>query len=531
MNLRRSVFEIKHGLKLAAMALVLAASQTTAHADPVKGGTLRLLVSSEPASLSLGFASGSQITINTKIREGLLVYDLDLKPKASLATQWSVSPDGKDFTFKLREGVLWHDGQPFKAEDVVFTFNYFKAVRNNILVNYASAEAVDDHTVVVRFSEPAPYLLTLLGPSQLPILPAHAYKGLDTDGIRKSDVLIGTGPFVFKEWERASHVTLERNANYWDKPKPYLDRIVFPFIPDSAGRTLALETGEVDLGSETPVARNDIARLKKIPGLEFETRGYERNPLVIHIGFNLDNPKLADIRVRQAIAHVVDKQRILDTAWYGQGTLTDSFIPPDHRDFYEKNVTTYPYNIDEANRLLDEAGAKRDANGIRFTLTYVHFPGESLKKLGDILKSELTKVGIDLTVKTQDQAGFFKSVWGDNSFEIYGHSNNAQADPAISIPRAFLSTAIEPGVTFSNATKYRNSEVDRLLKSGASEPDLPKRIQYYSEFQKIAAREIPIYPILVQQNFTIASKKVKDHTVNAEGVAKGSLSDTYLTGQ
>jgi peptide/nickel transport system substrate-binding protein len=193
-------------LSTAALALASAIPSLSFAQDPVQGGSISINVGSEPTALLSATNTGSAISIGPKIVEGLLTYDLDFTPRPQLATEWSVSDDGLTYTFKLREGVKWHDGEDFDADDVVFSILALKQVHprgRGTLANVTEVKALGSHEVQVTLSDPAPYLLKALAALESPILPQHIFDGTDIPANPALNAPIGTGPFVFKEWIRA----------------------------------------------------------------------------------------------------------------------------------------------------------------------------------------------------------------------------------------------------------------------------------------------------------------------------------------
>ena len=194
---------------------------------PRRGGTLNAIIQPEPVSLTAAvLAAAPTGIVGGNIFDGLVRYDLDLKPQPELATRWEVSPDGRTITFHLREGVTWHDGQPFTSADVAWSLeNVWKPLnpRNPALFrNITRADTPDPHTVVFHLVEPSIALFGLLNGNGAQILPRHLYEGTNVLTNPYNLKPIGTGPFVFKEWVKGSHILLERNPHYWDAGKPYL---------------------------------------------------------------------------------------------------------------------------------------------------------------------------------------------------------------------------------------------------------------------------------------------------------------------
>jgi peptide/nickel transport system substrate-binding protein len=265
---RRALLASASGLLLAqrfAAAQTPAAGQTTAPSTqsedsgpaPKRGGSMTIMFAVEPPML-LSLINTSSLTCSAKVTEGLLWYDHELKPHPQLATDWTVSPDQKTYTFTLRQSVKWHDGQEFTSADVAASLAILKKSHprgRSTFAHLAEVQTPDDHTVVLKLDAPIPYLIKGFAAAETPIIPKHLYDGTDPFTNANNSAPIGTGPFRFKEWVRGEHVIYERNADYWDSPRPHLDQLVVKFIPDPASRSAALESGDVDLGYVSVLAR------------------------------------------------------------------------------------------------------------------------------------------------------------------------------------------------------------------------------------------------------------------------------------
>ncbi|MGY3581726.1 peptide/nickel transport system substrate-binding protein [Bradyrhizobium sp. USDA 4341] len=515
-----------------AAALSVSTSTRAQEGGPRAGGRLSFVIHPEPTTLvCFNTTEGPAIQASTKVVEGLLAYDFDLNPKPQLATAWSVSEDGLQYRFELRRNVSWHDGQAFTSADVVYSVGLLKSAHprgRTTFANLIEATAVDEHTVVLKLSRPAPYLLYALAAGESPIVPRHVYQG-------KGDPLqnpnnrapIGTGPFVFKEWVLGNYVSYVRNPNYWDSPKPYLEALLVRVIPDGAARAVAFETSELDLGGSTPVSPLDLERFQKISHLGLETRGYEYSPTLYGIEFNLDHPILRNIQVRKAIAHAVDPAVILNVAWYGLGERTVSIVSPTLKRFYNSKVPTYAYDLKAAARLLDEAGFPLKGRW-RFALTHDFQPfGENFKRSGEALKSALAAVGIDVTVRGQDFPSYLKRVYTDRDFDFTFHPFTNMFDPTVGLQRFYTTDNYRKGVAFTNASHYSNPEIDRLFAEIAVEADVAGRKASIDRFQEIVADELPVLPLMLSKPVTVYNKRVVGHTIDSAG-PQGNFADVWL---
>ncbi|MEW6641945.1 MAG: ABC transporter substrate-binding protein [Pseudomonadota bacterium] len=527
---RRSV--LLGSAALSATALLDGTAGRLAAAERRQGGTLTLLLTAEPPTITtIAHTAFNSVFVSAKATEGLLAYDFDLTPKPQLATAWSISPDGLRYTFTLRQGVKWHDGRDFTAEDVAFSLRAIKEVHPRGRSTFGNLEEVqtpDAHTVVLVLSKPAPYLISAFAAAETPIIPKHLYDGQKVDANPVSNAPVGTGPFVFKEWVRGSHIAYERNPNYWDAPKPYVDRLIIRFIPDGAARAAALETGEVQIAPGTPIPLSDVERLKALPNLLFETRGYEYTNSISRIEFNLDKPYFQDVRVRRAFAHAIDRSVIHKVVNYGYGTPIPGPFSVNLKKFYRPDLATYAFDPVQAEKLLDEAGLPRRDGGVRLRLVHDYVPSnESYRRGAEYIKQALGKVGVDISVRSQDFAAYTKRVYTDRDFDFTYNGMSNLFDPTVGVQRLYWSKNFKPGVPFSNGSHYADPEVDRLLEQAAVEVDQDKRIAQFSRFQELIARDVPDIGITTAPDFTIHDRRVRDHTVGADGLS-GNLADVYF---
>lgn len=517
------------GLLLAGALLAFAPAL---HAEPTRGGTLTLLLPSEPTALvTVGNVATPILSVSAKVTEGLLKYDYDLNPQPQLATAWQVSPDGTVYTFTLRQGVKWHDGKPFTAADVAFSIGLLKKIHprgRNTFANVGAIETPDDHTVVLRLTKPAPYLIRAFVATETPIIPKHIFDGADPLTNPAISAPIGTGPYKFKEWVRGSHIVYERNPDYWDKPKPYIDRLIVRVVADPAAAAIAFETGTVDLGYRTPVPLADLARLKAVPTLRFETRGNSYSYNVTRLEFNLDEPHFKNEKVRQAVAHAIDRNVILKVVNYGVGQVAYSPIAPGLKTYNDPTPSPYAFDLKRANALLDEAGYPKGADGVRFRVPLDYNPiGADGARLADYLRTTLARTGIAVTVRSQDASAFIKRIYTDRDFAFTTNGASNLFDPTVGVQRLYWSKNFIKGVPFSNGTHYQNAQVDALLEAAAVENDPARRVQLFKEFQQIVARDVPDLNLYQPEFITIANQRVHDHSLTADGV-ESNLADVYL---
>ncbi|MGF6743850.1 ABC transporter substrate-binding protein [Paraburkholderia sp. CNPSo 3155] len=527
---RRGGARLVNGALGFAAALLVALSVCHAHAQ-TRGGTLNFVVTPEPTALvDLATTATNVLKVSPKVVEGLLEYDFRLQPKASLATSWEVSDDSRKYVFRLRHDVKWHDGQPFTSADVAYSIQTLRQVHPRAKTTFANVTAVttpDPYTVVVTLSKSAPYLIKAFSSSETPIVPKHIYEGTDPLTNPANNAPIGTGPFRFVKWVRGSYVEYARNDDYWDKGKPLLDKIVVKVITDPAARTVAFEDGSVDLSGDTPVPLSDIERLKSNPKLALDQRGYEFQAGVTRIEFNLDNPVLKNLAVRQAIASALDRDVIRKVIFYGYATPLASPIIPTS-PYYDPAPTPYPFNVERANALLDEAGYPRKADGTRFALTVDPLPiGDLPTRTAAYVKSALARVGIAVTVRSQDLPAYLKRIYTDRDFDFSINGMSNLFDPVVGVARLYTSNNFRRGVPFTNGSHYSNPQIDLLFTQVAEETDESRRKQLFSQIQRILEHDLPDINLVSPQYLTVYSRAVHNHTTGPDGVS-ASFADVWL---
>lgn len=515
-------------------ALMLASGAALAQPKP-GSNTLTFALSPEPPFIFTAINTTLQMgMVSSKIHESLLKIDHDLKPQPLLATGWEASPDGLTYTFKLRSGVKWHDGKDFTSADVKYTvMEVLKKLHPRGRSSFAKVvdvETPDPMTAVFKLSGPAPQMIVALASSyESPMVPRHLYEGTDVPANPLISKPIGTGPFTFKEWQKGSYIILEKNPNYWDAGKPKLDGIVFRIINDASARAVALESGEAQIGGLSPVPLTDMKRLEKLPNIAIETRGYAYMSPFMLMELNTRKPPLNDVRVRQALAYAIDRDRMTKIVWAGYGKPATSPIPSSVTTFHATDIPTYPFDIEKAKKLLDEAGYKAGPDGKRFKITHDFVPlGTDYQRTGEFIKQQLGRVGIDVEIRSQDLPSFFRRVYTEYDFDTTSLYYGAFADPTQGVQRLYWSKSIQKGVVFTNPTDYRSAEMDRVIEGAQGENDPVKRKALYREMQTIAMTDMPIVPLMETRFATVSSSKLKNHTTTADGVIGNNFADAYF---
>jgi peptide/nickel transport system substrate-binding protein len=498
-----------------------------------RGGTLVIGAGPEMHSglTSAVTSAGTAQIISAKLFDGLLSYDEHFGPQPQLATSWDIAEDGLSLTLHLRRGVTWHDGKPFTSRDVAFSamevWKKYHSRGRTTFANVVSVDTPDSLTAVLRLSQPAPYLLGALTSSlEAQVIPEHIYAGTDVTTHPANAAPIGTGPFRFVRWEPGDHVLLERNPDYWDAPRPWLDKLLFRFIADPAATSSALENSELHLADDYGVSFPNIARLSRDPNLVVTSHPSTYNTWVAAFEFNLDRPIFKDLRVRQAFAHAFDRDVIVKDIWHGHAEATETPIPPAFPAFHSDAVPRYTFDLAKAEALLEAAGFKRDALGVRLTLTAYPEPTGALGVLAVHLRENLRTIGVCVQIHISEFGNFVDRTYTARDFDTIFYSANAGPDPAIGVQRFYWSKNFKRGVAFSNASNYRNAEVDRLLEEGQTETDPKRRRAIYAEFQRIVQTDLPRIPLLAPHTVTVARREVLNFGGNQ--VLLGNFSDLAL---
>lgn len=523
---RRTVFHL--AAALAASAGVPALWSGPAHAldkalplgteGAQRGGSVNAVVHPEPPTLAFFINTSTPgRTVVSKIFDGLLDYGPDLKPRPQLAESVDVSADGLTVRLQLRKNVLWHDGKPFTAADVKFSaeeiWRKYAPTARRVFQYLTKVDTPDAYTVVLTLSKPTPVILNALDVVAAPVLPKHLYEGTDIPNNPYNNKPVGTGPFVFKEWSRGSHIALERFDRYWVPGLPYLDRLTFKIIPDVAGRATALETGAVHYGERNPVTFADADRLAKLPNLVVSKEGYDGFAGWLWLIPNLRDPIVAKLEVRQAILHAIDRNALVKTVWGGYAVPATGPVSSLLKTFYTADTQQYPFDRKKAEALLDAAGYPKKADGWRFKLDHDFIPfGDDYRRTGEFVRQALRAVGIDVTLRAQDLPTWTKNVFGDYKFQLVSSWGINWQDPQIGVEQHYWSKAESKGTAWQNASGYASPEADRLLEAAQTERDPAKRVEIYRAFQQLAEKDLALLPLFEFRWFGVWDKRLRNVT-------------------
>ena len=492
-------------------------------AQAARGGVLVIGTTQKPRHLNSAVQSGiATMMPAAQLFASPIRMDANWKPQPYLAERWDLSPDNRSVTLHLRKDAVFHDGKPITAEDVKFSI---ETIRDNhpFKTMYGPVNAVtvaDLHTAVVRLSEPHPALLLAMSTSLTPIIPKHIFgDGTDVKVHPRNANPIGSGPFKLVEFKPGEFTVLERFDKFFLKDTPKLNRVIIREFKDTSSMMLAFERGEIDIHSELTDA-GQISRASKLPNVTLASTSPAIGPIA-WLAFNTKSPKLADKRVRQAINFAIDKKYLLETLLGRVHTRATGPIAAGS-PFYEPKVEKYDLNLQKAAQLLDEAGLKPGANGIRLTLDLDYIPGSvELMVSQEYTKIALSKVGIEVNVRASPDFPSWARRVASHQFDMTLDSVWNWGDPVIGVHRTWLSSNIKPGIIWSNTQNYSNPKVDELLANAAKEPSMAKRKAMYSQMQKIVVDDCPV-AFLIEINFNMAfHNKIQNRPAGIWGLVDG----------
>lgn len=508
------------GASIVTLGAALTAQQVAAQdngAEPRRGGTVFVHMNTEQGVLNPALrASTGVYQITGRFMEPLIdkTYDGYV---GVLATEWSSSEDGKAITFKLRDGVRWHDGEAFQCDDVAFSaMELWKPLLNyssTLQANLESVDCPDPLTAVFNYSQPMPLdLIVAAMPDLGHPVPKHLYEGTDILKNPANQAPVGTGPFKFQEYQRGQYIIGVRNDDYWRGPDyPYLDRVIWRFIPDKAAGAAALEAGELHESGFNGISMADLERLGNDPRFDMGTQGFENNVAHSTVEFNLRNPILADLRVRQAVYHGLDLDFAINTIMRGFAKPGHGPVPSVGGANYTDDVPVYEYDVEKAKALLDEAGYPAGSDGIRFKLRHRPAPwGEYTQLWGEYFAQAMKEIGIQVDLVTNDAPGFLNGVYRDHDFDTANGWHQFRSDPAVSTT-VWLRSGAPVGTAWSNQFGYESAEMDQLIDAAAEELDPEKRADLYHQIQRLAMTDLPVIFAIEHPFVGITNKKLMNH--------------------
>ena len=477
------------------------------NAEPNRGGTLTFIYRIIGGHFNPTIASGTPTGIpGTQMFAALLRFDDQWRPHPYLAESWKISDDGLSVTVNLRKNAKFHDGKPITSEDVKFSIETIKTNHpfKPMYEPVTAIETPDPHTAVLRLNKPHPAILLAMSSQLGVIIPKHVYG--NTDNIRthpqNSQDIVGSGPFKLKEFKPGEYIIMERFDDYFLEGKPYLDRIVFKKMVESTSRVIALEKGQADMTAFASDPQ-ELTRLKRSEHLTLTPDGYSAIGPLNWVAFNTARKPFDDKRVRQAIAYALDKKFLLKVLYAGFAERATGPIHPGSV-FYSGEVNHYNYDPEKAKAMLDEAGYRVGADGVRFETTLDFLPGGSIwKRWAELTKAQLKKVGIAVTIKASSDIRAWLKTVTNHEFDMTLDSVFNWGDPVIGVHRTYQSTNIRKGVPWHNTQQFKDPAIDAIMEKAGTQVELGARRTAYAEMQKLVTDAAPVAYINASPYHTI----------------------------
>lgn len=493
-----------HPIRLAA-ALLLAAA-------PAIAQTLTVGLATPPTALDPHYHAHAQSSATAAhVFEALHRSDAAMQLTPQLATD-ATSADGITWNVALREGVRWHDGTPFTADDVVFAIQRAGNVPNSpgsfgtYTREVRSIEATGPHSLRITAAAPAPLLMANL--SNIFIVSRRHGEGATTDDYNSGRAMVGTGPYRFARWTTGSEIQFTRHDTHWEGRQPW-ERATFRVIANNAARTASLLAGDVDVIADIP--STDVARLRADRRFQVFTIASSR---LVFLGFDATDDALAtghiraaegapaltrnplgDVRVRRALSLAIDRRALVERINEGQAIATGQFLPEGFFGFFP-DIPVERTDLDAARRLLVEAGYP---NGFRLTLATSNDRIVNSARMVQAIAQMWTRIGVATTVETMPHAVFTPR---RNRYEIpvFLSSWGNQTGEALYTLVPQLGTRGRGGLGNANRIRYSNPALDRLLVAAGGELDAPRRLALIRQATDLALAEAVMPPLLLQVN-------------------------------
>lgn len=488
-----------------------------------QGGTLVVGLPNEPEfqSLDLNRTTGTWThLIGLTIYDTMVVEDKDKNLQGSLAASWEEAPDGLSVVFKLKQGVTFHDGTPFTAEAVKFWINRIADKDNNRALafsylgpSYDSTEVIDAATAKIKLKAPNQTMLRRFTRAYFGVPSPTAVDKAGLENFARAPV--ASGPFVFKEWVAKDHVTLTKNANYNWAPSifehngpPYIDVLNFRVIPDQATRSAALESGDVKAIDEVPPV--DVDRFQK--DKKFNLIMAEPQGTSWFIRLNTRVAPTSDILVRRALNHAINKDAIIKTVYYGVHTPAYGPVTSSTFGFNPNLKDMYPYDVNRAKQLLDQAGWTAGPGGVRqksgqeMVLTY----HTSFRTTAELVQSQLRELGIKVNIEllpagtaSQNADLEHKDNLTDAGSQQAGFLNE---DP--DVLRSQLHSRYDGSQGYASFIGFKDQELDGLLDKQQQFPRNDERKKILQDIQRLMMEHALMVPIFNGRKALVTAKDV-----------------------
>jgi peptide/nickel transport system substrate-binding protein len=469
--------------------------------SPVKGGSLVMARDSEPLTLNpIGASDNGSIFAIVQVFDTLVETQDAPTPQPAVAKSWTVSDDSLTWTFALREGVKFSNGDLMTCDDVKFSLDRFADPKvNTSYGGFGSAikqtSCVDPATFVIQLSRVEGAFLDYMSTFIPSIVPKKVYEAMGDQAFGEKPV--GSGPFMVEEWVRGERLVLARNPHYWKSGQPYLDRITIEFVPDENTRMLRLESGEAQIATEVP-----YSQIQRVDGLDGVHVQIEDVMAWDAIWFNSRKAPFNDANVVRALNYATPKQAMLDALMYGAGEVANHMIA--RVKYWDPNIKPYPYDLELAKQSLAKSSVP---GGFEFSCLIVAGDQFELQQ-AQILQSEWAKIGVKLNIDAVD-TGTIWTRWGSGdescfTFTGAGLSSDALSDDNLAVVFFNFNGGIE-----SFWTGFNNPKAIELVTKAGGTIDEGVRTATFHELQQLVMDEFPAVPLFFVKARTAVADNVK----------------------
>ncbi|MEZ4730132.1 MAG: ABC transporter substrate-binding protein [Caldilineaceae bacterium] len=472
--------------------------QAAAPAAEGPQGTLRIGLTTDIAAIESPYAPERQAdNAAWTLYDGLVFPEIDGTYSPALAESWEVSEDGTTYTFHLRQGVTFHNGEPFTADAVVYSWQVYSQPEVTYANEWSFAQAVekvDDYTVTVSTAEPNALLLAQV--AGWSIIPPQAHAEMGREAFAQSP--IGTGPFMFQEWVKGDHLTVVANPNYWREGYPKVAEVVFRFMPESATRVAAIQAGEIDIAPRLTADEADL--LAGYDDLTVIDYPVDR---VYYIAFNnmttgLDTP-IMDVNVRQAIAHAIDVQTIIDSIFSGAASRAVGLVTQNNLGYVDAEPIAY--DVEQAKALLSEAGYP---DGFAIGMACPEAAYANINEVCQAIQGYLTDVGINVDLELQEANAFWQREENKELPPLFVDSWSNTLNEAYNR----IEGAVGKDQAYAN---WSDEKFHTLLAQIISTPDVDARAALYGDLQTYMHETMPFVFLYSPQAFEGVNNRVQNY--------------------
>lgn len=467
--------------------MALLPSVSLAQDAPQSGGTVVMARDSEPLTLNpIGANDNGSIFMIVQIFDTLVETQDAPIPQPAIAESWTVSDDSLTWTFNLRQGVQFSNGDPVTCEDVKFSIDRFADPEVNVSYggfgsSIESTECVDDATFVIQLNRVEGAFLDYLSTFIPSIIPKAVYEEMGDEAF--GEMPVGSGPYMVTEWTRGERLVLERNPYYWKEGQPYVDTIIVEYVPDDNTRMLMIESGEANIATEVPYSQ--IERIDALDGV-----GVQMEDVMAWdaVWFNSRKPPLDDINVIRALNYATPKEAMLQSLMSGAGEVANHVIAK--VKYWDSTVPAYPYDLEQAQALMAESSVPEG-----FSMSCLIVAGDQVERQqAEILQQEWAKIGVNMEIEAVD-VGTIWERWGSGDEMCFtypgaGLSSDALSDDNLAVVFFDFNGGIE-----SFWTGWNNQQAIDLVRQAGSTIDEDVRTETFHELQRLVMEEFPAVPL------------------------------------